>query len=156
MAWDLAGPAHYGGDPATSQRDAVRFAYGDTDSTDLLCSDSEIAAALTTEGSVQAAAAAMCEHLARRFAREADKDVGQPGGLTTRYRFSQRSAAFATLGKELRALIITQGSKLAVPIVGGVSRATIDAARGNQDRVGSPFTQNQFDNVGSAPFRSTE
>ena len=51
----------YSGDPATSDKDAVRFLTGDTDAGDQLASDEEIAYALSQRPDVRLAAAVVCD-----------------------------------------------------------------------------------------------
>ena len=108
MSWN------YSGDPASSDKDAVRFEVGDTDLTDQLLSDEEINFSIASEGNALSASARCCEALSRKFARKADFTLGPQS-----VRASQRSKAYADLGKELRkkAAIYSQGAGM---YVGGV------------------------------------
>ena len=66
----------YSRDPSVSDRDKVRFLIGDTDVDDQLISDEEIDWLLTEESSVTSASVRACETVAAKFARLADKSVG--------------------------------------------------------------------------------
>lgn len=77
----------------------VRFEVGDTDETAVLFEDSEVMAVLTQNGAEPlAAAAALCEQLATRFAR--DYDVELDGQSMKR---SQRALAYEKRAAALRA-----------------------------------------------------
>jgi hypothetical protein len=108
MSWN------YSGDPAASNKDAVRFEIGDTTYEDQLLTDEEILFALSVEGSIIAAAARCCETLARKYAREADYTLGPQS-----VKASQRGKAFLEMSTALRkkASILSQGNGL---YVGGV------------------------------------
>jgi hypothetical protein len=88
----------YTGDPNVSDRDKVRFLIGDTDTTDQLLSDEEIAWALdNTDDSIYQAAHDLCVSLAAKFARLAtSKSVGD---LSLSY--SDRSMAFYSLADRI-------------------------------------------------------
>jgi hypothetical protein len=81
----------YTGDPSVSDRDKVRFLIGDTDTTDQLINDEEIAWALDLTGDdIYQSAHDLCITLGAKFARLAtSKSVG---GLSLSY--SDRSSAF--------------------------------------------------------------
>ncbi len=67
----------YTGDPNVSDRDRIRFLIQDTDTTDQLVSDEEIAWALTEAGSIYQTAHDLCTIIAAKFARMAtSKSVG--------------------------------------------------------------------------------
>jgi len=88
----------YSGDPASSDKDAIRYLVGDTSSTDPLVFDPEIAFALAERGSRYGAAALICRQLAARFAREASTSDGKMStGL------NQKSSAFSARAKEYEA-----------------------------------------------------
>ena len=73
----------YSGDPSANARDAIRFLIGDTDTTDQLLSDEEIAW-VNTEASgtptattdLYDAAYRCCLTIAAKLARQADKQIG--------------------------------------------------------------------------------
>lgn len=89
--------ATYTGNPATSERDQVRFLVGDTDTKNFLFTDEEIDWLLSEEGSPLAAAARACEILATRFAREANTAVGE-----LRVDLASLSEQYAERAKDLR------------------------------------------------------
>lgn len=88
----------YTGDPNVSDRDKVRFLIGDTDTTDQLLSDEEIAWALdNTDDSIYQASHDLCVSLAAKFARLAtSKSVGD---LSLSY--ADRSSAFYALADRI-------------------------------------------------------
>lgn len=85
-------------DPNTSDRDKIRFLIGDTDSSDPLLSDEEIAFTLSEAGgSVYQAGHDSCYAIAAKFSRmAASKSVGD---LSISY--SDRAAAFAAQAERL-------------------------------------------------------
>ena len=66
----------YGGDPANSDPDAVRFLVGDTLKARPLLDDREVSYALHKNPNHHVAAAVCAEHLSARFTRESDITVG--------------------------------------------------------------------------------
>jgi hypothetical protein len=69
----MAGTFSYSGNPASSDRDAIRFLVGDTDTTEPLIWDEEIDFLITTwlnKNSVYWTASTVAEAIAARFARE--------------------------------------------------------------------------------------
>ena len=92
MAWT------YSGNPASSLKDSVRFLVGDTDTTDQIVTDEEIAWALgVVDDSIYQAAHDLCVSLAAKFARMAtSKSVGD---LSLSY--SDRSSAFHSLADRI-------------------------------------------------------
>ena len=67
----------YSGNPADSDKDAVRFCIGDTDESECLFSDEEIQYLLTTSGSVSSASIRALDKLCAKYLRCADETVGQ-------------------------------------------------------------------------------
>ncbi len=120
MAWS------YSGNPASSDKDAVRFYTGDTDETDQLVTDEEINFTITNEGGAIMAAVAVCRAIAAKFSRQADKAIGD-----LRVSFSQKSEAYVkrAAGLELK------GSGLAVPFAGGLTVADKETAENNTANV---------------------
>jgi hypothetical protein len=92
MAWT------YSGDPADSTRDAVRFLVGDTDTTDQLLNDAEVAFCIAESGgSIYQSAHDCCYSIASKFSRLAtSKTVGD---LSLSY--ADRAQAFFALANEL-------------------------------------------------------
>ncbi len=104
-------------DPALiTNADRVRFTLGDTLESDPLVSDEEIAALLSSEGSVAAAALAAADTLALIFGRKAQSmtdDIGQS------VNYGDRAARFRTLADRLRTSVTAteypSSSSMAVP-----------------------------------------
>lgn len=114
--------------------DKVRLLIGDTDTTDQQLSDEELGAMLTVYGAVNSAAIAACRALAAKYARYADKWVGDLKILA-----SQKHRAYLELAEELQAAgASATGAALAVPTAGGIYTAEKEAYEGNTARV-SPF-----------------
>lgn len=128
----------YTGDPASSDRDAVRFEIQDTDESNPLLQDPEIEYALAQETGVLGAAARCCEALARRFASRADTVVGS---LTETY--SAMAAVYADRAKELRIR-----SSTGAPWAGGLTRTDKDNRRQDTDRTQGAFARGQFNQPG--------
>ena len=148
MAWEIVGDAFYGG-PAASAKDRVRFEVGDTDRTEWLVSDAEIAYALTTysNDSLQAAAA-IADHIAARFSREADKTVSVPGGTSTTHALSQRARSFLALAARLRERSALTGSAgVASCYGGGLSEDEKDTDAADTDLVQPAFQSGMFDTL---------
>lgn len=124
----------------TKQRDRVRFEVGDTDSTDPLLQDEEIAYAASQEPDDLGAAARCCESLSKRFARLADMAEG-----TFNIKLSQRSKAFVDMAAALR----IRQAKVALPYVGGESISDKTAIDADTDRVAPAFFREMMDNPGA-------
>lgn len=128
----------YGGDPGASFADAVRYAIGDTGSTELV-SDAEIAYLQTTVGNnVLAVAAEAARNLSHKYAALVDQTVG-PISVS----YSQKAKQYQALFESLRRRA-AQGSKV---YVGGISLddKTIDDE--DTDRPTPGFIVGAMDNV---------
>jgi hypothetical protein len=142
MAWT------YGGDPAANARDAIRFLVGDTDTTDQLLTDEEIAW-VNTEASGSAtgltalydAASRCCITIAAKMAREADKQVGDLS-----VSMSQRAKAYREQAQSLKALSAREGG-VPVPYAGGITISDKEIDLENSDLVRGSFRTGQFENV---------
>lgn len=89
--------------PITTDLDKIRLEVGDTDPARQLLTDDELNYFLSEHDTALLAAAAACDSLATRFAR--DYDVKWQGaGMSARgeYSRSQMAAAFAERAKDLR------------------------------------------------------
>jgi hypothetical protein len=119
-------------------RDRIRFYSGDTDTTDQLMSDEEIAFALSESGSnVKLAAALVCEVLAAEFARKADASVSDLSiSYSQRYNQLLRQAA----------LLRATASRGAIPLAGGISVSRVAVADEDTDRVEPGFKRGMLDN----------
>lgn len=120
MSWS------YQGDPSASDLDAVRYLTGETDETSQTTQDEEINWQLTQEGGVYAAAAAVADALAGRFASKVDVRFG-PSGVSN----SQKATNYKKLATDLRRRI---GMRVA-PYAGGISIADKTAREQEADRV---------------------
>jgi len=122
----------YGGDPSTPPRDTVRFLIGDTDSSNELLSDGEIAYLLAQwNNDTYVAATHACEALASKFAGKSDmsKSVGD---LSISTRYGEQSDRY----KALAVSLAVQAAAASPPIpsiyitddgdVGHASKFTID------------------------------
>lgn len=121
----------------SADRDQIRTYVGDTDASDQLLSDEQIALALTDGGSVKAASAIAAEWIAAKFARKSDKTVGD---LSIKY--SQLSQQFTSLSSRLR----DGANREVLPYFGGISESTKQSREDDTDRVQPAFTVNMLDN----------
>ena len=142
MAWT------YSGDPASSARDAIRFLIGDTDSSDQLLSDEEIAwvnteASGTPTGTIALydAGSRCCLAIAAKLAREADKSIGDLS-----VSLSQRAAAYREQSATLKGLSAREGG-VPVPYAGGITITDKDIDQENSDIFRTWFASGQFENV---------
>lgn len=132
----------YSGNPSSSTRDEVRFLVGDTDTTDQLVSDEEIAYSVAEQPTTMLAAALVAQSIASKFARKADKSVGD---LSIAY--SQQAKAYQDLEKRLRETAARRGS--AAPYCGGISVSDKETVDADTDRVQPIFQRAEFNNLES-------
>jgi len=142
MAWT------YGGDPSANARDAIRFLIGDTDTTDQLLSDEEIAwvnteASGTSTGTTALydAAYRCCLTIASKLAREADKQIGDLS-----VSMSQRAKAYREQAASLKALSGREGG-VPIPYAGGITISDKEIDEENSDIFRTWFSSGQFENV---------
>ncbi len=126
--------------PSTSNRDAVRYLTGETDTNNQTTSDEEIAFQLSQEGGIYAAAVAVATALAAKYAGLADASFGP-----SRVAYSQKSAGYLKLVKELRAKVGLR----ATPFAGGISIADKNTREQDTDRVQPTFSKGMFDPGGT-------
>ena len=126
---------------ATTPKDQVRLMIEDTDTTDQQLQDEEIQFFLTQEGSVSRTAARCAETLAAKYARQADRKVGDMS-LSA----SQRSKAYL----ELAARIRQQARINVAPYAGGISAGDKEANAADTDRVSPSFWVDMERNPGVA------
>lgn len=119
--------------------ETVRFYVGDT-TVPYMLTDEQIELAIDATTSDFAAAALCARSLSARFAREVDKRFETISSSN-----SQKSAAFEMLARTLAQQAKRAGG-LGVPLAGGVSRAGMETANADQDRVRPFFFDNQFNN----------
>ncbi len=120
----------------SGSREQIRTHIGDTDTTDQLLSDEQIALAETTEGTVGASAALCADWISAKYARKADKSAGD---LSISY--SQIAKQYADLAKRLRA----NSSGTLLPYFGGISITAKETREEDTDRVKPAFTVDMLD-----------
>lgn len=135
MTWTYTAP--------TTDRDKIRFLCGDTDTTDQLVTDEEIAYVLTTRTNLYLAAADVCEAVAAKYSRKADTSNGALSVSA-----SQRSGQYATRAQELRA----RANSLGAPafFAGGQTVSGKDDLSADSDAVQPAFRVGQDDLPGTA------
>jgi hypothetical protein len=139
----------YSGDPASSDKDEVRFLSGDTSTGNQLVTDSEIAWALTEESSnTYRAAALVCESIASIKSQDADMSVGD-----LKISASQLSERFAAKAKDLRRRATARGVSM---YVGGRTISRKDTVEADTDRVKPFFARDDFVNPSADSGASTE
>ena len=128
----------YGGDPLANTRDELRFLVGDTDTSNQLLNDAEIAYANAQfPGNVKLAAAYAAKAIAAIFSRRADKQVGD-----LRITYSQQMKQYLDLAKKFEA----EGSRAgARPYAGGITVSDKQAVNLDADRVKPSFRRGEFD-----------
>jgi hypothetical protein len=116
---------------------------GDTDSTDQLVSDEEITYSVTTTGTTLLAAGGVAAAIAAKFARKADRSVGD---LSISY--SQRYDHYLALSKDLIASANDPmaGTLTPRPYSGGISVSDKDTRERDNDRVQPNFRRGLHDN----------
>lgn len=124
----------YSKNPLSSDRDAVRFKIGDTNSDDQQLSNEEITYLLTTYTSVEKAAVEAARTLIAKYARLVDKTVGD---LSISY--SQRLAAYKDLLTTLETGMLTSGALVAAPYAGGLTHSDKQLLRDDSDAVQNNF-----------------
>ena len=138
----------YSGDPSSNARDAIRFLVGDTDTTDQLLSDEEIAW-VNTEASGSAtgttalydAAHRCCLTIASKMSREADKQIGDLS-----VSLSQRAKAYRDQAATMKELSGREGG-VPVPYAGGITISDKEIDAENPDLFRGRFRSGQFENV---------
>lgn len=94
----------YSGDPSTSTRNAVRFLINDTDSTDPLFTDEELAYLITEWGSnTYEICRAACETLVARFNRLADSTSKSVGDISVSQSYTAKAKEYQDLANSFLA-----------------------------------------------------
>lgn len=132
-------------DPADSPIDSVRFLIGDTGTPSQLTVP-EIQFALDLNANIYAAAAVCARALSARYARRVDTKFE-----TIETRYSQLRDSFEQLARSLDQQAKRSGG-LGAPLAGGISKAEVESARLDADRVKAFF----YDNWGNNPPPSNE
>lgn len=135
MTWN------YGGSPATSQLDAVRFLVGDTQQSDQLLQDGEVGWLLSEWPDAYWAAAAGATQIAAQFAREVSYSAdGVQTGL------SELQQKYEQLAVDLRKQAVKKG-RIVAPYVGGISISDKESLESNTDATGTFFQYGMNDNI---------
>ncbi len=116
--------------------DKIRTWVGDTDEADPLLTNDELEYAVAEGGTIKGAAALAAEWISAKFARQADKSVGD---LSISY--SQRAKQYAELAIKLRGRSV----RVVLPYFGGISQSAKDAREDDTDRVKPAFTVGMLD-----------
>jgi hypothetical protein len=127
----------YSGNPADSDRDAVRYLVGDTDFGNQLVQDAEIAWVLTEEGNVYLAAASVARGIGATFAEAVTKQVGD-----LKIQSQQKRDNFKKLADELKERGVLRAGR---PYAGGISIDDKQTVRDDDDRVVPAFRKRQHD-----------
>lgn len=114
----------------TTDTDQVRLLIGDTDASDPQLQNEELSTLIAAAGTVTSAAAVACRTLAARYARFADKWVGDLKILA-----SQKSRAYERLAEQYEA----RGAVYAVPSAGGIRTAEKETMAANAELVQPAF-----------------
>ncbi len=121
----------YSGDPSASPQDEVRFLLGDTNSSNELISDEEIAYLLTKYGSALSAAQQGARAISAKVSSQVDESTGEmsksKGALAERYRL---------LAEELKSQIADGDIDM---FAGGISIADIESRQEDTDRPSDQF-----------------
>ena len=128
MSW------YYTGNPTSSNKDAVRFWTGDTNSTLPLLQDEEIEYALTLQPNIRLCAADCLDAIATKLSQEVNFS-----SLDLRMDLGQRAANYRKRAIELR----KEAQRIAAtPYAGGISVADKDLREADADRVKPAFVVN--------------
>jgi hypothetical protein len=129
----------YTGDPSANNRDEVRFLIGDTDNTDPIVQDEEIAYAVAQEANNRLAAIRIVRSLIGKYSRKVDKSVGD-----LKISYSQIAKNYTDLAKFLE----ESDDNLYAPIAyaGGISLSDKDTVRQDSDRTDPIFKKGMNDN----------
>jgi hypothetical protein len=133
----------YEGDPRKNVRDAVRWEVQDTNEKAQQLQDQEILYAIEQEagavppsqGEVLSAAARCMEAISRKWAAQADTELG-----SLKVDSTKRSKEYAARAKELR----NRAVGLHAPFAGGQSENEKEKRRTESDRVQPRFQRGQF------------
>lgn len=127
-------------DPADNPIDSVRFLVGDMDLVSPQLTDPEIQFALDQNPNLYGAAAICARALSARYARRVDTKFE-----TIESKYSQLRDSFEQLARSLDQQA-KRGGALGAPIAGGISKAEVENARLDADRVKPFFYDSMFAN----------
>lgn len=133
----------YGGDPANSDRDAVRFLVGDTLRERPLLDDKEVDYAIAQKKNLYMAASALACHLSARFSRYTSITVG-----SVSKDLSKLADAFSKKAKELK----SEACSNARPSFPATTRAGKAALEADGTTANPDFRIGMFDNPYAVQF----
>lgn len=128
--------------PAASERDAVRFLIGDTDTDDQLIQDEELDFLLDERQDRYYAAADAAEQIAARFSREVNQSAD---GLS--WSGSSLSQQFYELAEKLRKMGKRARRSGFAPYAGGLSKAEREKDNADQDLYKGHFHSHMHDHT---------
>jgi len=147
----------YSGNPASSATDAIRFLIGDTDTTDQLLSNEEIAwvnsessgSSTSTTGLYEAAYRA-CLAIASKLSRLADKQIGDLS-----VSLSQKAKGYLSQAEEFKSLAQVT-NYVPIPYAGGITISDKEIDQDNPDIFSGWFSSGQFQNLVDGGQRQTQ
>jgi hypothetical protein len=128
----------YSHNPSDSDKDAVRYLIGDTNSNDKLVDDNEILYLLEVEGSVRQAAIAALQNLIVLYSRYVDMSGDKKSSA-----HGQRITSFEMA---LKTLLEKQAMSGLSVFAGGLTKTGKEAQVLDPDRVAPVFNKNMFAN----------
>lgn len=144
----------YGGNPASSTADALRFQVGDTDNDDLLLSDEEIDYLVAQHPTLLRAAANAARTIAAKYARQVDSEIDQIR-ILAQFRFEH----YTDLAKELDKQASLGGSgamALGGVYAGGISKSDKELLTDDTDAVQPRFSRDMHRNTRAATLDDEE
>ena len=132
----------YSGDPASSNKDAVRWLIGDTNTNDQLACDEEINYALAeTNDDVYLASAMVANSIAGKFARDAESAID-----SVRVSLQQRYQQYSALASKLLNDRKTFGATTSGLLITGKSISEMDSVDEDEDIPNPFFRRDMFRN----------
>lgn len=146
----------YTGNPASSNRDAVRSLIGDIDPSEAQVSNQEIDWSLTQESGVYSAAARCCEMIAAYYARKITVSTGGQNSTITE-NWGELFEHYRDLGAQLRTQAsTTEGSSGGSVYCGGISIADKQSNEGDSDRVPPMFHREMLDTTAPTNWSTSD
>lgn len=133
----------YSGDPSASQKDAVRFRIGDTESKDPLLTDAEIDYLVATEGSTNEASIAGARAVLAKLTREVSTTEGKASK-----ELQQRVEHYQNLVTQL---IGQRGKRVTGIFAGGMTISGKASVTSDSDRVKPAFTRDMHESPSVSP-----
>lgn len=141
MAWSYD-PTDLTTDTADGRLNTVRLLLGDTETLDQQVQDEEVVFALSqTNDNVYYAAAWLARTVASQYARKVDTSLD--GALSANY--SDLSKQYSALAENLEYQGKKAGAAVGV-LAGGITKAQMETARLNTNRIENSFRRDRFRN----------